>query len=171
MVSSTLFILVPPSVPPFLFPSLHPFLHSSIPPSFTPLLLSSLPSSLNHSYSLLPLSHSSLPSLQLVPSTSPPPLSLLPFSHQIGLPQRMLQRCGSVLSDEAHPIHQAMDKTFERVSYQALTPADLRQVSALPHADFSLLCLLTWNWNVHGTRMLFLNVISRYIEHGLIPTH
>ena len=57
------------------------------------------------------------------------PIPSFPFSSlhvQIGLPQRMLQRCSSVFLDESHPLHQAMNRTFVRICYQVLTPADLR---------------------------------------------
>ena len=66
-------------------------------------------------------------------SPSPSPLSLsLPLSltHivcvQVYLPQRILQRCGAVLANESHPLHQSLERTFERLSYQALTPSDFR---------------------------------------------
>ena len=64
--------------------------------------------------------------------------SLLPSlsSHllmvQVNLPQRILQRCGSVLANEAHPLHQALERTFERLSYQSLTPSDFR-LPITPH--------------------------------------
>ena len=45
---------------------------------------------------------------------------------QCGLPGRLLLRCGSGLSDETHPLHRALERTFEKLSYQALTPADFR---------------------------------------------
>ncbi|XP_019848853.1 PREDICTED: WD repeat and FYVE domain-containing protein 3-like isoform X2 [Amphimedon queenslandica] len=45
---------------------------------------------------------------------------------QVGLPGRLLLRCGSGLSDEAHPLHEALERTFEKLSYQSLTPADFR---------------------------------------------
>jgi hypothetical protein len=45
---------------------------------------------------------------------------------QVNLPQRILQRCGSVLANEAHPLHQALERTFERLSYQSLTPSNFR---------------------------------------------
>ena len=69
----------------------------------------------------LPSLHPSLPSILRLPFRH--------LSHQIGLPQLMLQRCSSVLSNESHPLHQTMERIFERLSYQALTPADFRQVN------------------------------------------
>ena len=45
---------------------------------------------------------------------------------QVGLPGRLLLRGGCGLSSEAHPLHQVLERTFEKLSYQALTPADFR---------------------------------------------
>jgi len=47
---------------------------------------------------------------------------------QVGLPGRLLLRCMEALSNEDHALHHPLQRTFERLSCQALTPADFRYV-------------------------------------------
>ena len=45
---------------------------------------------------------------------------------QAGLTGKLLERCGNALADERHPLHAGLQRLFERLSLQALTPADVR---------------------------------------------
>jgi hypothetical protein len=45
---------------------------------------------------------------------------------QAGLPGRLIQRCAAALANENHPLHQPLQRTFEKLSYQSMTSADLR---------------------------------------------
>ena len=45
---------------------------------------------------------------------------------QVELPGRLLLRCKEALANENHALHQPLQRTFERLSCQALTPADFR---------------------------------------------
>ena len=49
---------------------------------------------------------------------------------QVGLPGRLLLRCMEALSNEDHALHHPLQRTFERLSCQALTPADFRYVKS-----------------------------------------
>lgn len=43
-----------------------------------------------------------------------------------GLPSRLLQRCSCAMSDEEHPLHPPLQRTFERLASQNLQPMALR---------------------------------------------
>ncbi|KAF5905608.1 WD repeat and FYVE domain-containing protein 3 isoform X6, partial [Clarias magur] len=44
-----------------------------------------------------------------------------------GLPSRLLQRCSCAMSDEEHPLHPPLQRTFERLASQNLQPMALRE--------------------------------------------
>ncbi|KAM9447222.1 WD repeat and FYVE domain-containing protein 3 isoform 4-T5 [Clarias gariepinus] len=44
-----------------------------------------------------------------------------------GLPSRLLQRCSCAMSDEEHPLHPPLQRTFERLASQNLHPMALRE--------------------------------------------
>lgn len=45
---------------------------------------------------------------------------------QAGLPQQLLQRCEAAFVDEDHPLNAPLQRMFERLASQALTPTVLR---------------------------------------------
>jgi hypothetical protein len=45
---------------------------------------------------------------------------------QADLTGKLLERCGNALADERHPLHAGLQRLFERLSLQALKPADVR---------------------------------------------
>ena len=45
---------------------------------------------------------------------------------EAGLPQQLIQRCTVAFSDEGHPLHAPLQRIFERLASQALTPTVLR---------------------------------------------
>lgn len=47
---------------------------------------------------------------------------------QAGLPQQMLLHCQAALEIEEHPLHLPLQRIFERLATQALTPVVLRYV-------------------------------------------
>ena len=86
----------------------------------------------------------------VVQSLLPPPCCGGPLV-QVNLPQRILQRCGAVLADETHPLHQALERTFERLSYQSLTPSDFRYIyiySVSVYTLFLCICLCVYTVSV-----------------------
>lgn len=48
---------------------------------------------------------------------------------EAGLPARLLQRCSCAMSDEEHPLHPPLQRTFERLASQNLQPMALRSVT------------------------------------------
>ena len=45
---------------------------------------------------------------------------------EAGLPLQLLQRCALAFADEQHPLHVPLQRIFERLASQALTPTVLR---------------------------------------------
>jgi hypothetical protein len=45
---------------------------------------------------------------------------------QAVLPQQLLQRCEAAFVDEDHPLHAPLQRMFERLASQALSPTVLR---------------------------------------------
>ena len=60
---------------------------------------------------------------------------------QVGLPGRLLLRCMEALSNEDHALHHPLQRTFERLSCQALTPADFRYIHEVIYSCvYSVVC-------------------------------
>lgn len=53
---------------------------------------------------------------------------------EAGLPQQILDRCEAALVTEDHPLHAPLQRMFERLASQSLTPTVLRYL----HAKYSL---------------------------------
>ena len=54
---------------------------------------------------------------------------------EAGLPQQILDRCDAALVTEEHPLHAPLQRMFERLASQSLSPTVLRYM----HAKYSLM--------------------------------
>ena len=52
--------------------------------------------------------------------------TVLALVTQAGLPGQLLWRCRVALANEDHPVHEPLQRIFEKLSYQALMCGDLR---------------------------------------------
>ena len=65
---------------------------------------------------------------------------------KVGLPGRLIQRCSAALANDNHPLHQPLQRTFEKLSNLSMSVADLRYVCGCMLILLGDWCLL---WDPH----------------------